>query len=195
MEGDNLSHWINTHRTVYYTFQHTLILLLNFSTCCPPVNLFPLGELVCHNSLMCNFPQHPCLSCFLIQSTPEHFNNGFSIYKLPPFTLKLQAQCGQNCNSGHDGVVKTSNGIDSLSSNNQSRLADCGSWLAASQPQPNYIFHYSSDCIWRIFCCCSSTARNWPRPFIVEVSRSHSDTRHSIELLWTSDRLVAETST
>jgi hypothetical protein len=30
---------------------------------------------------------------------------------------------------------------------------------------------------------------------IVEVSRSHSDTPHSVGLLWTSDRPVAETST
>jgi len=30
---------------------------------------------------------------------------------------------------------------------------------------------------------------------IVEVSRSHSDTPHSVGLLWTSDRLVADTST
>jgi hypothetical protein len=30
---------------------------------------------------------------------------------------------------------------------------------------------------------------------IFEVSRSHSDTPHSVGLLWTSDRLVAETST
>jgi len=30
---------------------------------------------------------------------------------------------------------------------------------------------------------------------IVEVPRSHSDTPHSIGLLWTSDRPVAQTST
>jgi hypothetical protein len=30
---------------------------------------------------------------------------------------------------------------------------------------------------------------------IIEASRSHSDTLHSVELLWTSDRPVAETST
>jgi len=127
---------------------------------------------------MRNFPQHPCLSCFLIKSTAEHFNNGFAVYKLPLFTLKLQAQCDQNCNSGHDGVIKTSTGIDAPSTNNQSRLADCGSWLAASQPQPKYIFHYSSDCIWRIFFCyCTSTAPSWPRPLIGEVSKS--DLRHT----------------
>ena len=31
--------------------------------------------------------------------------------------------------------------------------------------------------------------------FVVEASRSHSDTPHSVGLLWTSDQLVAETST
>ena len=30
---------------------------------------------------------------------------------------------------------------------------------------------------------------------IIEASRSHSDTPHSVGLLWTSDQLVAETST
>ena len=30
---------------------------------------------------------------------------------------------------------------------------------------------------------------------IIEASRSHSDTPHSVRLLWTSDRTVAETST
>ena len=30
---------------------------------------------------------------------------------------------------------------------------------------------------------------------IIEVSKSHSDTPHSVGLLWTSDQLVAETST
>jgi hypothetical protein len=30
---------------------------------------------------------------------------------------------------------------------------------------------------------------------IIEASHSHSDTPHSVELLWTSDHLVAETST
>ena len=30
---------------------------------------------------------------------------------------------------------------------------------------------------------------------ILEVSKSHSDTPHSVGLLWTSDQLVAETST
>ena len=29
---------------------------------------------------------------------------------------------------------------------------------------------------------------------VVEVSKSHSDTTHSVGFLWTSDRLVAETS-
>jgi len=32
-------------------------------------------------------------------------------------------------------------------------------------------------------------------PFIIEVSRSHSDTPHSEALLWKSDRPDAETST
>jgi hypothetical protein len=31
--------------------------------------------------------------------------------------------------------------------------------------------------------------------FIIEASRSHSDTTHSVGLLWTSDQPVAETST
>jgi hypothetical protein len=36
----------------------------------------------------------------------------------------------------------------------------------------------------------------WARGFlIIEASRSHSDTPHSVRLLWTSDRLDAETST
>jgi len=30
---------------------------------------------------------------------------------------------------------------------------------------------------------------------VIEASRSHSDTTHSVELLWTSDQSVAETST
>jgi len=30
---------------------------------------------------------------------------------------------------------------------------------------------------------------------IIEVLRSHSDTPHSVGLLWTSDRLVVETTT
>jgi hypothetical protein len=32
-------------------------------------------------------------------------------------------------------------------------------------------------------------------PYMHEVSRSHSDTPYSVGLLWTSDQLVAETST
>jgi hypothetical protein len=32
-------------------------------------------------------------------------------------------------------------------------------------------------------------------PLIIEASRSHSDTPHSVGLLWTSDQPVAETST
>jgi hypothetical protein len=30
---------------------------------------------------------------------------------------------------------------------------------------------------------------------IIEASRSHSDTQHLVGLLWTSDQLVADTST
>ena len=33
------------------------------------------------------------------------------------------------------------------------------------------------------------------RRLLVEASRSHSDTPHSVGLLWTSDRFVVETST
>jgi len=32
-------------------------------------------------------------------------------------------------------------------------------------------------------------------PLIIEASRSHSDTPHSVGILWTSDRLDAETCT
>jgi len=39
---------------------------------------------------------------------------------------------------------------------------------------------------------CGSMA---PPPPIIEVSRSYSDTPQSVGLLWTSDQLVAETST
>ena len=37
--------------------------------------------------------------------------------------------------------------------------------------------------------------RGEPQPPHVEASRSHSDTPHSVGLLWMSDQPVAETST
>ena len=40
-----------------------------------------------------------------------------------------------------------------------------------------------------------ATAPNEPGPFIIEASRSHSDTQHSEALLWKSDQPDAETST
>ena len=40
-----------------------------------------------------------------------------------------------------------------------------------------------------------ATAAVGQGPFIIEDSWSHSDTPHSVRLLWTSDQLVAETST
>ena len=46
-----------------------------------------------------------------------------------------------------------------------------------------------------MFCCHGATAFVTQDLLIVEVSRSHSDTPHSVGLLWTSDQLVSETST
>jgi hypothetical protein len=46
-----------------------------------------------------------------------------------------------------------------------------------------------------VFFFCGATALLGPARLIVEVSRSHSNTAHSLGLLWTRDRSVAETST
>jgi hypothetical protein len=45
------------------------------------------------------------------------------------------------------------------------------------------------------FFFCGATAPIGYGLLFIEVSRSHSDTPHSVRLLWTSDRPVAETST
>jgi len=45
------------------------------------------------------------------------------------------------------------------------------------------------------FLCHGTTAPSGPGTPVVEAKRSHSDTTHSVGLLWTSDQPDAETST
>ena len=52
--------------------------------------------------------------------------------------------------------------------------------------------------ITKVFCICSldegTTAPVGQDLLIIEASRSHSDTPHSVRLLWTRDQPVAETT-
>jgi len=53
-----------------------------------------------------------------------------------------------------------------------------------------YLFY-----IWYFFTMVQQPPPSGPNPLIIEDSWSHSDTPHSVGLLWTSDRPVAGTST
>ena len=66
------------------------------------------------------------------------------------------------------------------------------SCLSVTEEQLNHKFKFLSPHFRHIY---SSTTQVGQRILIVEVLRSHSDTLHSVRLLWTRDQPIAETFT